>query len=97
MTVIGWIEIVVVLALVIICALPLGNFMAAVFEGRRTVLSPVVGPLERGFYRLSGVDPDAEQDWLQYTLSLLVFVAGCFFVLYVILRLQDILPFTAKP
>ena len=78
MTLAGWIEILLVLMLVLGAAWPLGAFMADVFDGRRSVLSPVVGPLERGFYRLSGVDPRKEQNWLCYTLSMIVFAPDVF-------------------
>ena len=96
MTAVGWLEIIIVLALVVGCAFPLGTFMAAVFEDRRTFLTPIVGPLEGGFYRLSGVNPEEEQDWLKYTLSMLVFVGGCFLALYLILRFQAFLPFNPE-
>ncbi len=96
MTLLGWIEILLVLALVLGSAWPLGVFMADVFAERRNFLSPIVGPLERSFYRLSGVDPEEEQDWLSYTLSMLAFVAGCFLALYAILRLQAVLPFNPE-
>ena len=92
MTLTGWTEILLVLTLVLGVAWPLGAFMADVFDGRRSVLSPIVGPLERGFYRLSGVDPENEQDWLSYTFSMIVFAAGCFLTLYAIQRLQGVLP-----
>jgi len=93
MTVIGWTEIALTLALVGLLAWPLGGYMAAVFEGRKTLLTPIAGPLERSLYRLSGVKPEHEQDWLAYTLSMVVFTAGCFLALYVIQRLQGVLPF----
>jgi potassium-transporting ATPase potassium-binding subunit len=92
MTLTGWIEIFLVLALVLSAGWPLGAFMAAVFEGRRNFLSPIVGPLERRFYRLSGVNSQEEQDWLSYTLSMIVFTGGCFVALYLIQRFQGILP-----
>ncbi|HEY8065792.1 MAG TPA: potassium-transporting ATPase subunit KdpA [Methylosinus sp.] len=96
MSAFGWLEIIIVLALVVVCAIPIGSFMAAIFEGRRTFLSPIVGPLERGIYRLSGIDPDEEQDWLRYTLSMLTFVGGCFLCLYLTLRSQAVLPFNPQ-
>lgn len=96
MTAFGWLEIIIVLVLVVACAFPLGNFMAAVFEGRRTFLSRVVGPLEHGFYRLSAIDSEEGQDWLTYTLSMLIFAGGCFFALYAILRSQAFLPFNPQ-
>jgi K+-transporting ATPase ATPase A chain len=92
MTFAGWIEIFLVLTLVLGAAWPVGAFMADVFDGQRTFLSPIVGPLERGFYRLSGVDPEKEQNWLDYTISMIVFTAGCFAALYIIQRLQGLLP-----
>jgi K+-transporting ATPase ATPase A chain len=96
MTFAGWIEISLVLALVLGAAWPLGASMADVFEGRRSVLSPMVGPLERSFYRLSGVDPQKEQNWLDYTISMIVFTAGCFMALYITQRLQGVLPFNPQ-
>jgi potassium-transporting ATPase potassium-binding subunit len=96
MTLAGWSEIFLVLTLVLGAAWPLGAFMADVFDGRRTFLSKIVGPFERGFYRLSGVDPQKEQDWPNYTISMIVFTAGCFLALYIIQRLQGILPFNPQ-
>ena len=66
--------------------------MADVFEGRRTFLSPALRPVERGFYRLAGVDKSVEQGWLSYTWSMILFTALSFVALYAILRLQDKLP-----
>ncbi|HYA79388.1 MAG TPA: potassium-transporting ATPase subunit KdpA, partial [Methylocystis sp.] len=92
MTIIGWAEITLTLALVCLFAWPLGQHMAAVFEGRKTFLTPIAGPFERGLYRLSGVNPAEEQDWLAYTLSMIIFSAGCFLALYAVQRLQGVLP-----
>jgi potassium-transporting ATPase potassium-binding subunit len=92
MTAAGWVEIALTLGLVAAAAWPLGDFMATVFEGRRTFLTPLLRPLERGLYRLAGVDPDREQDWLSYTLSMILFSCGCFLALYAIQRLQAVLP-----
>jgi potassium-transporting ATPase potassium-binding subunit len=92
MNVSGWMQIVVVLALVVGFARPLGHLIADVFEGRRTLLSPVLGPIERSLYRLAGVEPTVEQNWLAYTLSMLGFAAGCFGLLYAVQRLQNWLP-----
>ena len=64
--------------------------MAAVFEGRRTFLHPVLRPVERGFYALAGVDETREQGWLGYAIALLVFNAAGFVLLYAILRLQHL-------
>ena len=92
MTLTGWAEIALTLALVGIFALPLGQHMAAVFEGRRNFLTPLMEPLERGLYRLSGAKSGEEQDSLSYTLSMIIFTAGCFLALYAIQRLQGLLP-----
>jgi potassium-transporting ATPase potassium-binding subunit len=92
MTAGGWLQIAQVLAIVVGIAYPLGRFIATLFEGGRTFLSPVLSPVERGFYRLAGVDPEIEQDWFTYTLCMLAFAGGCFVLLYAILRLQNVLP-----
>ena len=52
---------------------PLGAYMARVFSGERTFLSPVLEPIERVVYRLTGVDPHAEQSWVAYTIAMLLF------------------------
>ena len=88
----GWLQIAVLFALVLLTVKPLGAFMAAVADGNRTFLTPVLGPLERGFYALSGVKPEKEQTWLAYTTSVLLFNAMGFFFLYGVLRLQHLLP-----
>jgi K+-transporting ATPase ATPase A chain len=92
-TIAGWIEIITTPLLVGALAWPFGGYMAKVFGGERTPLSPVIEPLERSFYRLSGIDPEQEQDWLSYTLSMIIFTGGCFLALYIIQRLQTFLPF----
>ncbi|WP_152046807.1 potassium-transporting ATPase subunit KdpA [Aureimonas psammosilenae] len=92
MTSVGWLQVASILAAVIICAVPLGAFMARVFSGERTFLDPVLGPMERGFCRVAGIDPQKEQSWLGYTLAMLAFNAGGFLLLYLLLRFQGVLP-----
>jgi K+-transporting ATPase ATPase A chain len=92
MTLSGWLQIALILGLVALTTRPLGLYMARVFSGERTFLSPVLEPVERGFYRLAGVSPSREQGWLPYTLAMLVFSAAGFASLYGILRLQAYLP-----
>ena len=92
MTLNGWFQIALMFALVIATARPLGIYMASVFEERPTPLDPVLRPVEKGFYALAGVDAKREQDWLAYTVALLVFNAAGFVLLYAILRLQHVLP-----
>ena len=70
--------------------------MTRVFSGNRTFLSPVLGPLESGFYKAAGVDPAREQSWLGYTLAMLIFSAAGLLSLYAILRLQAHLPFNPQ-
>ena len=96
MTLNGWLQIGLVLGLVLVAVRPLGLYMAAVFEGRRTFAAPVLAPLERGFYRLAGVAPEKEQGWLAYTLAMLMFSGLGFASLYAILRLQAFLPFNPQ-
>ena len=92
MTVNGWLQVLLLLVLAGATARPLGLFFAAVLDGRRTVLDPVLGPVERGFYRLAGVDPAREQRWADYAVALLVFNAAGFLLLYALIRLQTVLP-----
>ena len=92
MTALGWAQIALVLALVFGTAVPLGHYIAAILQGGRTVLSPVLGPVERGFYRLAGVDPAASMGWRTYAAALVVLSAVHFLVLYAMLRLQQYLP-----
>ncbi len=79
-------------ALVLIPAPLLGRFYYKVMEGQRTWLSPVLGPVERGCYRLSGVDPAQEHSWQRYTLALLAFNFAGFVLLMAVLMLQQYLP-----
>ena len=88
----GWLQIGFVLVAVLVLVKPLGLYMARVFTGERTFLSPVLGPVERGFYALAGVRPDKEQTWLGYALGVLAFSIAGFLVLYAMLRLQNVLP-----
>ena len=77
MTLAGTFEIVLTLALVLIAAYPLGAFMADVFENRRTFLTPIIGPVERGLNRVAGIDPEAEQKWYEYAISMVAFGGAC--------------------
>lgn len=92
MTFNGWLQIGLLFAITVALIKPLGLYMARVFEGERNFLSPILQPVETGFYAISGVDPKKEQGWLSFTMSMLVFNALGFALLYAILRLQGILP-----
>jgi K+-transporting ATPase ATPase A chain len=88
----GWAEIALTIGLSAALAWPLGVYLARVFQGGRTWLDPVLRPLERGVYKLAGVDEDNNQTWIGYTAALLTFNGVGFFVLYAILRGQGVLP-----
>src|SRR5262249_57835281 len=70
----------------------LGTYRRGVRGGGRTFLSPVRRPVERGIYRVCGIDEAREQDWRGYTMSVLVMALIAIVVGYVVLRLQDVLP-----
>ncbi len=71
---------------------PLGGYMTCVFKGQRTWLSSIMGPLERLFYKLAGVDPKQQQPWTTYALSMLLFNLAGFLFLYGLERFQSALP-----
>src|SRR5262245_38084756 len=93
MTVIGWIQILLYCAIVAALVVPLGGYMTRVFNGERTLLSPVLRPVEAGLYWLGGVDEKREQHWVTYTVSMLFFHIGGFLILYALMRFQADLPF----
>ena len=92
MTLNGWLQIALFCAIVVLLTRPVGGYLTRLFAGERTLLSPVLRPLEVGLYRLSGIDERSEQHWLTYTIAMLVFNLICFLLLYALLRLQDLLP-----
>jgi len=93
MTAIGWIQILLFCAIIAALAKPLGWYMTRVFNGERTLLSPILRPVERGLYWIGGVDERREQHWLTYTVAMLLFHVGGFLILYAVMRLQAVLPF----
>jgi K+-transporting ATPase ATPase A chain len=93
MTFVGWLQIACTLGLVLLTARPLGDYLARAMEGRPPAwLRLIVGPLERGLYRLIGVSPEDQQTWVEYALAVLAFSVVGMLVLYAQLRLQLILP-----
>jgi potassium-transporting ATPase potassium-binding subunit len=88
----GLLQLLLYFAVLAALAWPLGVYMAHALEGRRTFLSPVLGPLERLVYRVAGVAPESEQNWKQYTLAVLAFNLVGILVVYALQRLQDVLP-----
>src|SRR5579863_5742573 len=92
MTLNGWLQIVVFLALIFAVTKPLGVFMTRVFAREKTFLDPVLRPIERLLYRVTGVDETHEMRWTEYATAMLVFSAVSMLVLYVIQRVQGMLP-----
>ena len=64
MTTLGWIQILLYCAIIVALVRPLGGYMTRVFAGELTLFSPLLAPVERGLYRLAGVNPKVEQLWL---------------------------------
>jgi len=92
MTLTGWLQIALYCAIVIAIVRPLGGYMTRLFAGEPTLLSPVLGPVERGLYRLAGVDPKSDQHWTSYALAMLLFNGLGFLFLFLLQRLQGLLP-----
>ncbi|HMK70546.1 MAG TPA: potassium-transporting ATPase subunit KdpA [Xanthobacteraceae bacterium] len=93
MTVIGWIQILIFCAIIIALTPPLGAYMTRVFNGERTLLSPLMRPVEVAIYRIAGVDERHEQHAVAYTVGMLLFHVGGFLILYLLMRVQAALPF----
>ncbi len=92
MTFNGWIQIAIYCVSIVLLAKPVGAYMARVFMGERTFLTPIIGPFERNLYRIGGVDDAREQHWLPYTISVLLLSIVSFVALYAMQRLQAVLP-----
>lgn len=92
MTLNGWLQILVYCGIVVLLVKPLGSYMYRVFNGDRTFLSPVLGPIERGLYRISGTSEREEQHWTSYAAGIMFFSLASFLVLYFLQRLQGVLP-----
>jgi len=93
MTAIGWGQIALFSLVLLALTKPMGAYMARVFEGERTLLDPVLGPVERLLYRLFGVDPREDMRWTTYALAMLAFSVVSLVFTYAVLRLQGLLPF----
>ncbi|TCP30666.1 potassium-transporting ATPase subunit KdpA [Sphingomonas sp. BK235] len=92
MTFQGWFLILAFTGVLLALTKPVGLWLFALYEGRRTPLHRVLGPIERGFYALAGVDPDEEQGWRRYALHMLLFNVALMLFTYAVLRLQAVLP-----
>src|SRR5258708_529947 len=96
MTLNGWLQILLFLVLVFLVTKPMGVFMARVFSREKTFLDPVMRPLERVLYRVTGVDENHEMRWTEYAISMLLFSLVSMIVLYLMQRLQGYLPFNPQ-
>ena len=92
MTAQGWLQIAFYVGFLTLAAIPLGRYMARVYEGENILLSRVLGPLERLIYRSLGQSAQVEQDWKAYAKTVIVFSLLFWLVLYVLLRIQGSLP-----
>ena len=88
MTLNGWLQILFFSACMLLVAKPLGMYLVRVYDGTYTWL----GPVERGIYRICGVDPSEDQHWTRYTAGMLLFSAVSMLLTYLVLRLQAVLP-----
>ena len=96
MTFNGWLQIALYGVLLMMIAKPFGGYLARVFAGERTLLSPVLRPIEVGLYRIGGVKEAQEQHWVTYAVAMLAFSFVGFVVLYGLQRLQASLPFNPQ-
>jgi potassium-transporting ATPase potassium-binding subunit len=92
----GWLQILFFLLAVFLVTPVLGGFMARVFTRQRTWIDPIVRPIERLIYRLTGVDETREMRWTEYAVSVLLFSVVSMLVLYAMQRLQAILPWNPQ-
>jgi potassium-transporting ATPase potassium-binding subunit len=92
MTINGWLQILLFLGLILLVTKPLGVFMTHVFNRERTFLDPVLKPIERLIYKLTGVNAEREMRWTEYAVAMLLFSAVSMIALYLIQRLQGVLP-----
>lgn len=92
MSVWSWLQLALYMVILLALVKPLGAFMARVYQGERTLLHPLLGPVERFFYRLAGIDPGNEMSWSTYALALLVFNGLGLLAVYALQRVQGLLP-----
>jgi K+-transporting ATPase ATPase A chain len=96
MTTNGVFQITLYLVVLVLLAKPLGEFMARIFQGERTFLHFIFGPVEKFIYRVSGINPDEEMDWKQNAIAMLVFNVIGIIIVYGFQRLQQFLPFNPE-
>jgi K+-transporting ATPase ATPase A chain len=96
MTANGWIQIALYVAVIIVLTKPLGGYMTRVFNGERTFLSPLLRPVERALYWVCRIDEKEEQHWTTYAVAMLAFSVAGFITLYLLQRLQGMLPYNPQ-
>src|SRR5208337_4510633 len=96
MTMQGWAQIALYAFVIVLITKPIGGYMTRVFNGERTLLSPVLRPVESLLYRVSGIDERQEQSWVAYAVAMLFFSVAGFVTLYALQRLQWYLPFNPQ-
>jgi K+-transporting ATPase ATPase A chain len=96
MTLNGWLQILVFFLIVLAITKPLGVFMTHVFNRERTFLDTLLRPIERLVYKLTGVNEEREMRWTEYAVAMLLFSAVSMLVLYLLQRLQGVLPFNPQ-
>ncbi len=96
MTLNGWLQIAFFFAIICLATRPMGSYMTRVFEGRRTLLDPVLLPVERLFYRMTGVRRNEEMRWTEYGAAMLIFSLATMLLTYVVERAQTMLPWNPQ-
>jgi len=96
MTANGWLQIFLFLALIFLVTKPMGIFIARVFNREKTFMDPLLRPIERLLYRVTGVDEQREMPWAEYAISMLLFSAASMLLLYLIQRIQGYLPWNPQ-
>jgi len=96
MTANGWLQIGLFFLMILLVTKPIGVFMMRVFNREKTFLDPVLRPIERLVYWLTGVDESREMRWTEYTISMLLFSGVSMALLYFIERTQHWLPFNPQ-
>jgi len=96
MTLNGWFQIFLFFVSILLVTKPVGVFMARVFSRERTWFDPVLRPIEKLIYKLTGVNEDHEMRWTEYSIAMLLFSAASMLVLYLLQRVQHALPFNPQ-
>lgn len=92
MNIYDWLQILLFLTVLILLVKPLGSYMARVYQNERLFLDPILGPVERFMYRVSGIDPKSEMNWKTYAIAMLLFNAVGLLFVYLLQRTQGFLP-----